>query len=60
LIGQNPFDRFSALPAMGSYYAVRQNHRHLRSPRFVGICGQLGRTSAAWLLTVLKETFAGF
>src|ERR1700721_2470332 len=50
--------QISAMPAMRSYYAVRQNHRHLRSPRVIGICGQLGRTSAAWLLTGLKEAFA--
>jgi hypothetical protein len=56
-MAQNPFDRFRALPAMGSYCAVRQNHRHLCSPRFIGICGELGRTGAAWFLSG-KQAFA--
>jgi hypothetical protein len=37
--------------ATGSYYAIRQNYRHLRSHCFIDIRGQLGRSGAARFLT---------
>ena len=56
LIARNPFDRFYVLPAIRSYYAFDQNHRHLRSPRFIVICGQLDRVGAARFLKSFESS----
>jgi|ERR1700691_3500823 hypothetical protein len=49
---QNSSDRICALPGLGSYRAIRQNHRHLRSYYFIDISGQLGGSGPAWFLTI--------
>jgi hypothetical protein len=61
LIEQNSFDRTCTLPATGFNHAIRQNHRHLgfgRGHRFIDIGSQLGRSGAAWLLTMFLKCTA--